>query len=194
MTSAENTFELQRRIALFNDEPAYKQLFFAFHNPLKRFAFSFLHNKESAEEVVSDVFIKMWAKRTSLTEIENLRVYLYISTKNTALNYLHKQQRQPFAGFTEAEMDFPSTALNPEEQMVTAEMMRQIQAAVNALPPRCRLVFKLVKEDGLHYREVADILSISIKTIDSQLAIALKKISVALHSKLQGFYARPQSR
>ncbi len=185
MTSAENTFELQRRIALFNDEPAYKQLFFLFYNPLKRFACSFLHSRESSEEIVSDVFIKLWEKRKTLAEIENLRVYLYISTKNTALNYLDKQKRLPFTGFTDTEMEFPSTALNPEEQMITAEMMKQIRNAVNALPPRCRLVFKLVREDGLPYKEVADILNISIKTIDNQLAIALKKISLSVHVKMR---------
>ena len=69
--------------------------------------------------------------------------------------------------------------------MITAEMLRRINNAINALPPRCKLVFKLVKEDGLPYKEVADILDISIKTIDNQLAIALRKISEAINLQLK---------
>jgi RNA polymerase sigma factor (sigma-70 family) len=64
-------------------------------------------------------------------------------------------------------------------------LLRRINNAINALPPRCKLVFKLVKEDGLPYREVADILDISVKTIDNQLAIALRKISEAINLQLK---------
>ena len=69
--------------------------------------------------------------------------------------------------------------------MISAEMVRRITAAINSLPPRCKLVFKLVKEEGLPYRDVADILNISIKTIDNQLAIALRKISEAINLQLR---------
>jgi RNA polymerase sigma-70 factor (ECF subfamily) len=82
-------------------------------------------------------------------------------------------------------LDFASNTLNPEQLMITAEMVRRINSAINSLPPRCKLVFKLVKEDGLPYKEVADILDISIKTIDNQLAIALRKISEAINLKLK---------
>ena len=179
---------LQRRIALYDDEPAYKELFFAFHAALKRFAFSLLHNKEMAEEVVSDVFIKLWERRKTLTSIDNLRVYLYISTKNTALNYLSQEKRQANIHGIDADLDLPTTAQNPEQLMITAEMMRQIRQAIQALPPRCRTVFKLVREDGLPYKEVADILNISIKTIDNQLAIALKKIGHAVSARLSSHH------
>jgi RNA polymerase sigma-70 factor (ECF subfamily) len=185
MRIAENIVELQRRIALYDDEPAYKQIFFTYFNPLLRFAHTFLDDRQYAEEVVSDVMIKVWEKRKTLTSIDNLRVYLYISTKNTALNYLSKQRKIEVLSLENLNIDFPSNALNPEQLMITAEMMRRINEAVNSLPPRCKLVFKLVKEDGLPYKEVADILNISIKTIDNQLAIALRKISEAINLQLK---------
>jgi RNA polymerase sigma-70 factor (ECF subfamily) len=65
--------------------------------------------------------------------------------------------------------------------MLTAEMMNRVQKAVNDLPPRCQLIFKLVKEDGLKYREVADLLHVSVKTVENQMAIAIKKIGLAIH-------------
>lgn len=185
MRIAVNIVELQRRVALYDDEPAYKVIFFTYYNPLLRFANSFTNDRQCAEEVVSDVMMKVWEKRKTLTAIINLRVYLYISTRNTALNYLSKQRKAEVLSLENLNIDFPSTAPNPEELMITAEMMRRINQAVNSLPPRCKLVFTLVKEDGLPYKEVADILNISIKTIDNQLAIALRKISEAINLQLK---------
>ena len=65
--------------------------------------------------------------------------------------------------------------------MLTAEMMNRVQKAINDLPPRCQLIFKLIKEDGLKYREVAELLNLSIKTIENQMAIAIRKIGLAIH-------------
>lgn len=177
--------ELQRRIALYDDEPAYREIFFTFYKALVRFAVTFVEDRQMAEEVVSDVMMKVWEKRKTLTSIENLRVYLYISTKNTSLNYLSRQRKNTFVSIDSLNIDFPSPALNPEQLMITAEMLRRINNAINALPPRCKLVFQLVKEDGLPYRDVAQILNISIKTIDNQLAIALRKISEAINLQLR---------
>ena len=185
MRIAENIVELQRRIALYDDEPAYKEIFFTYYTPLLRFAQTFVDDRQSAEEIVSDVMMKIWEKRKGLPSISNLRVYLYISTKNTALNYLAKQKKVEIVSIEYLNLDFPSNTLNPEQLMISAEMMRRINNAINSLPPRCKLVFKLVKEDGLPYKEVADILDISIKTIDSQLAIAMRKISEAINLQLK---------
>lgn len=185
MKNSENIEILQTKIALHNDAQAYKQLFFIFYNPLVKFATGFLESRESAEEVVSDVFIKIWDKRANLQNVENLRVYLYVSTKNTALNYVAKQRNLDTVRIEDINIDLPSTTLNPEQLMITAEMVRRIDNAINSLPPRCKLVFKLVKEDGLPYKEVAHILDISVKTIDNQLAIALKKIAQAINLQLK---------
>ncbi|MBL7697164.1 MAG: RNA polymerase sigma-70 factor [Chitinophagaceae bacterium] len=185
MRIADNIVELQRRVALYDDEPAYKEIFFTYYGPLLRFAQTFVNERQSAEEIVSDVMMKIWEKRKDLSSIENLRVYLYISTKNTALNYLARQKKVEVVSLENLTIDIPSRALNPEQLMISAEMLRRINNAINSLPPRCKLIFRLVKEDGLPYREVADILDISIKTIDSQLAIALRKISEALNLQLK---------
>jgi RNA polymerase sigma-70 factor (ECF subfamily) len=185
MRIAENIVELQRRIALYDDEPAYKEVFFTYYSPLIRFAQTFVGEKQSAEEIVSDVMMKIWEKRKDLPAIDNLRVYLYISTKNTSLNYLARQKKAEIVSIEHLNLDFPSNSLNPEQLLITKEMMRRIHNAINTLPPRCKLVFKLVKEDGLPYKEVADILDISIKTIDNQLAIALRKISEAINLQLK---------
>lgn len=185
MTNSGNTVELQRRIALYDDEAAYRQLFFHFYQPLVRFARTLLGGIESAEEIVSDVFLKVWEKRKTLDTVQNLRLYLYVSTRNTTLNYLSKQRKMQVISLDDLSVDFPSHTLDPEQLMITAEMMRRIAEAVNSLPPRCKMVFRLIREDALPYKEVAEILDISIKTIDNHLAIAVRRISQAIGLKLK---------
>jgi RNA polymerase sigma-70 factor (ECF subfamily) len=185
MLSPSEIRELQRRLAVYDDESAYKELFLVYYKPLQQFAFSFIKSQELAEEIVSDVFLKIWEKRAELESIGNLKVYLYVSIKNTALKYLLKQKRQVAISLDELDIELESFHWSPEELILTAEMLKKIEDAINDLPPRCKIIFKLIKEDQLRYKEVAEILNVSVKTIDSQLAIALKKISKAIQLDLE---------
>jgi RNA polymerase sigma-70 factor (family 1) len=172
---------LQNQITCSDDQWAYKELFTGFYSSLYYLALSFIKSKQSAEEIVSDVFIKIWEKRKELEKIENFRVYIYVATRNTALNYLEKQKKNATDCIDEFKGAMKSLYFDPEQLMITAEMMLRIENAIESLPPKCKLVFKLVKEDRLSYKEVADILDISIKTVENQLAIALRKIGTAIH-------------
>ena len=185
MPSVNEIREIQRRIAVYDDEKAYKELFFLFYKPLTQFAFSFVKSREMSEEIVSDVFINIWKGRKNFEEIANLKTYLYISTKNISLKYLLKQHRQVAIGIDSLTIELESKEIHPDQMMITADMMNKITEAVNQLPPRCKLVYKFIKEDGLRYKEVAVILNISVKTIDNQLAIALKKIGSAINVDLK---------
>src|SRR5574343_111937 len=115
MLSASQIQELQRRIAVYDDEAAYKELFMAFYKHLRHFAFSFISNNESSEEIVSDVFIRIWEKRTELESILNIRVYLYIAIKNTALKYLLREKKQTAISIDELEIELRSFHWTPEE-------------------------------------------------------------------------------
>lgn len=184
MLSPPEIKELQRRLSMYDDESAYKDLFITFSKPLQQFAFSFIKSKELAEEIVSDVFIKIWQKRNELEFIGNLKVYLYVSIKNTALTYLLKQHRRVAISIDELDVELESFARTPEEILLSGELIRKIEEVIFNLPPRCKIIFKLIKEDGLRYKEVAEILNISVKTIDNQLAIALRKISKVVNTDL----------
>ncbi|HXO74456.1 MAG TPA: sigma-70 family RNA polymerase sigma factor, partial [Puia sp.] len=126
--------------------------------------------------VVSDVFIKVWEKRKELEKIDNLKVYLYVSTRNIAFNYLDKQKRNATFSIDDFQAEFTSVYFDPEQMLITADMLALIQKAIDQLPSKCRLIFKLAKEDGLKYKEIAEILNISAKTVENQIAIALHKI------------------
>jgi len=178
MITATGIHELQVRIARLDDQQAYKELFTSLYSSLFSFAKSLIKAKEPAEEVVSDVFIKVWEKRKELEKIENLRVYLYVSIRNIAYNYLEKQKRilaDPIDDFQGI-----SLYLDPEQLLITSDMLKTVQKAIDQLPPRCKMIFKLAKEDGLKYKEIAEILNISVKTVENQLAIALQKIGALI--------------
>ena len=171
---------IQQRVAA-GDEEAFKKIYYLFYRKLYLFSLAIVKIKEAAEEITEDVFIKIWQQRAHISAINNLRVYLYIATKNTALSYLSKKAKDNLVEpFDNINIDLYKSSITPEELMITAEMYRKIQQQVEALPPRCKMIFKLIREDGLKYKEVSDILNISVNTIDVQIAIAIKKIAVAL--------------
>jgi RNA polymerase sigma-70 factor (family 1) len=170
---------LQQNIAEGNQE-AYRRLFVYYHPKLTRFVTSFTRNRELSEEIVSDVFIKLWLKRAELMAIENLNLYIYVAAKNITYNYLDKLNRQPSGHLDEVEVDLADPFSNPEEALVTSELNKKLKQSVNSLPPKCKLIFQLIKEDGLSYKETARLLDISVSTVDNQLVIALKKLAASL--------------
>jgi RNA polymerase sigma-70 factor (family 1) len=174
---------LQSQIAM-SDEKAFRKLFDHFSEKLFCFAFSIVKTKDGAIEVVDEVFVKIWKQRVNVNEITHLKTYLYTAVKNTSLNYISRKANEQI---TES-FDFIDIELQqeycPQQQMVTADILKKIQDAVNELPPRCKIIFKLVREDGLKYKEVADILNVSVNTVDAQMVIAVKKIS----EKVKGYF------
>jgi RNA polymerase sigma-70 factor (ECF subfamily) len=175
---------LQTRIARFEDQQAYKELFLALYPPLFRFISGIVKSKPAAEEIISDVFIKIWEKRQDLELIVNLSVYCYVIAKNLSLNFLEKQRRTTTLNIEDFSDSLSELYIDPEQLLITSEMADRINLAVDSLPARCKMIFALVKENGFKYKEVAEIMNISPKTIENQLAIALKKISVSINFDL----------
>jgi RNA polymerase sigma-70 factor (ECF subfamily) len=176
---------LQQKIAKHEDAAAFKQLYLLFFQSLKHFAFTITHSHEQAEEVVEDVFIQLWMQKEKLLTIDNLKVYLYISVRNISINYLKKENRHTHESIDYADADIQSADSNPEQLVISTELRKRIDSAIQNLPPKCKLIFKMAKEDKLPYKDIAAILNITVKTIDSQLAIALKKISLAINFDLE---------
>jgi RNA polymerase sigma-70 factor (ECF subfamily) len=181
MIAATRIQQLQTRIARFDDQQAYRELYTSLYPSLYHFAIEMIKSRQVAEEIISDVFIRIWEKRKTLEEIRNLRVYCFVAAKNLTLNQLEKQKRSATCDLDEYAGQMSSRGMDPEQMMITEEMLKRVQQVVDALPFRCRLAFKLVRENGFRYKEAAEILDVSVKTIENQLAIALKKINAAIH-------------
>lgn len=176
LTNETLLLSLKEKIA-DGDQNSFRQLFHLYAKKLTQFAFAIVKSNDAAREIVDEVFIKIWRNKSSITSIQNLTVYLYTAIKNTSLNYLSARARENMV----ESFDFFSVQLSdhnsPEKTLITAEMLKKINAAIDQLPPRCKMVFKLVREDGLSYKEVGAILKISPKTVDAQMMIAVKQIS-----------------
>jgi RNA polymerase sigma-70 factor (family 1) len=168
--------EIQTGISQGNEQ-SLAALYKLFSRRLIHFARVVTRSVDMAEEVVEDVFVKLWSNRHKVMEIDNLTVYLYVAVKNRSLNSISQKARELIqAPFDDLDIELGDMAADPHNLLVTSEMMQKMQQAVESLPPRCKMIFKLVREDGLKYKEVADILNISVNTIDVQMAIAIKKI------------------
>lgn len=168
--------DLVTRLALNDDDVAYKKLFLHYHPRLLFFSYAITHCHQSSEEAVSDVFLNVWNHRRSLLRIANFQLYLYVSTKNVSLNYRAKQKRSATFSLDDVKTEFQSLYFDPEQLLITADMYKRICTAVQSLPTRCQLIFKLVKEDNLRYKEVAELLHLSVKTVEAQMTIALRRI------------------
>jgi RNA polymerase sigma-70 factor (family 1) len=168
------------RIALHNDEQAYKCLFDLLYNRLRIFAASILKSNDLAEEVACETMFSLWCNRTQLPGIANVKVYAYVIAKNKALNILKKDAHSLVSYIDEIDVDISFHDLTPEQILITEELKRGIEQVINTLPPKCKLIFRLIKEDGLSYKEVAQLLDISVKTVDAQLVTAVKRIGAVV--------------
>lgn len=182
--------DLQMRIALAEDMTAYKELYLLLFDSLFHFSYSFVKSKQVAEELVSDVFIKLWQIRSQLKAIDNLKLYLFGMTKNFSLNYLAKTSKNLSIQWEDMDLDQIDIESviefkNPEDLYISKETIKNVMKAIGDLPPQCQIIFSLVKVEGLKYKEVARLLAISVFTVRNQVAIATKKIEDALPQKSQ---------
>ncbi len=165
------------------DQRKFRQLMDLTADELFLFAKGFLRNKEVAEEIVSDVFVKIWNNRSEFGKIKNLKSYLFISVKNGCLSYLRKTKNEKIISLDEYN-DFHFLPVEgPENDFIDNENLNQIYKAIEGLPPKCRLAFTLAKINGLKHREIAELMGISEKTVNNHIVSAIKKISEALNLK-----------
>ncbi|MFT3982096.1 MAG: sigma-70 family RNA polymerase sigma factor [Ferruginibacter sp.] len=172
--------ELQYQISVYEDQAAYKSLFFLLFPSLQNFAYSIVKSRVLAEEIASDMLLEVWVRREKLTEIENLKLYLFVSVKNASVARLKQENRYSRFSIDELQVEFVSEYSNPDQFTEFHQLEAVVAKAVKDLPPSCQLIYKLAKEDRLRYKEIAELLDLSVKTIDNQLSIALKRIGQAV--------------
>jgi RNA polymerase sigma-70 factor (ECF subfamily) len=183
--SAQDILFLQNRVAYVRDEQAYKKIFFHFHSSLYRFAFNIVHNEEVADEIVSDVMMKVWSLGNKLAQVDKLNLYLFASVKNAALTFLAKKKPEMVVLTEEIGETIASpTADKSDYRLLLSEIEQKVEAAVTGLPPQCQLVYRLIKEEGFSHKEVCAVLEVSQNTIETHMRIALKKIRLSLDSYL----------
>ncbi|MFK7969470.1 MAG: RNA polymerase sigma-70 factor [Bacteroidia bacterium] len=151
----------------------FESLFRQFHVPLVRFACKWVREGEAAEELVQDVFMKVWDKRAELSLDESLKSYLFTAVRNRAFNYLRDQSRKGQMDELDDNIDLEAPKGDPLE---LDDLQRIIQQGIDSLPPRCRAIFLLSREAEMSYKEIAAELEVSVKTVEGQMGIALRKL------------------
>ena len=159
------------------------QLHTHYFHRLYAYVLSIVRLKEAAEEITNDIFVDIWQGRRLLADVRKPEMYLFICAKNKAFRYL-KKKSLTFESLDELRDIECILEKDPYELLISSEMLKHINDAIAALPPKCRMIFRLVKDNNLKYREVAELLDISEKTVENQMAIALKKLSASILFKL----------
>ncbi|MBP1639467.1 MAG: polymerase sigma-70 factor, expansion family 1 [Bacteroidetes bacterium] len=152
---------------------SFRKLFDLYYKPLCTSLNYYTRDEAAIEEIVQEVFVNLWEARDQL-QIEHLKTYLFSAARYRALNYLRNKQRQ----FEILENWAKEESENRQSRNVIDmdEMLPRLQKAVDMLPEKCRTIFELSRQEHLTYKQIADRNNISIKTVESQMSIALKKI------------------
>jgi len=173
LSNSEEVFLLKQLAT--GDHSSYKKLFYTFYKDLCRFGLKYVRNEEIAEEIVQDVFIYIWEKREVINITVSLKSYLYTAVRNKSINYLKLQLPKEQLNEDISKYEIAGTS-NVESDITYAELTERIDRAINSLPKKCRAIFILSREDGQTYKEIAENLGISAKTVENQMVIALRKL------------------
>ena len=158
------------------DEAAFSTLFDAYYTPLCFFANQYMKDMDRSRSLVQQVFVDFWIKREKTAPVRSVKSYLYQSVKNRCIDWLRKAKKsEEISERIENQSQMPFRDLVAE-----AEINGHINASINQLPEKCREIFLLCRFEGLKYGEIAEKLGISVKTVEMQMGIALKKLRDSL--------------
>ncbi len=154
------------------DSQQFEDLFRSHFDDLCRFARQFVYDHDAAQEVVQKIFISFWENRANIDPAQSMRAYLFRSVRNRSLNYLrdHKKFRSELLDIECA--DFITPMEEPDFEL--DELRQKIQRALDSLPSKCREVFEKSRNQEMKYREIAEEMNISVKTVEVHMSKALK--------------------
>ena len=157
-------------------------LFNEFYTVLCRYGMKFVSDKNVAEDIVQDLFLHLWEIRERLAAITNIKSYLFTAIKNRCLNHLKMQFPANIKADDLTELHIKINLPGPEELLESKELERIIEKGMKALPVKCRTIFIMKKFGDLSNKEVAEKLNISIKTVETQMKIAFRKLTAFISS------------
>ena len=174
------------------NEKTFEQMFKTYYRTLCFYAEGIVGEKEAAEEIVSDFFLKLWENRENISITVSLQAYLYKGVYNNCLKYLehikvwHKYREDAQYRIDNSDLFAGAQDDNdPLSLLISRETVAKIEQAIDTLPAQCKEVFELVRMEGLTYQEVADKLGISINTVRTQITRAMNKLRELLGNLIE---------
>lgn len=161
----------------FYDEK-YHHVFNMWYSPLCNYCYFLINNYDAAEDIVQDLFVHLWENWERMKTIDSIKGYLFKSVKNRSINYLKQHSKEMILDPMDNTMDFFVNNNLPvaSEMVENKELETIIEKAIVQLPSRCRTIFMLKRVDEMSNKEIASRLNISIKTVEAQMTIALKRL------------------
>jgi RNA polymerase sigma-70 factor (ECF subfamily) len=154
------------------DEHALTQLYKAHWQPLYLSAYHILKDRKACEDIVQEIFLQLWLRRESLEVRETLKTYLSTAVRYQVFHHIRKTTKKAAI----PEKVKVTLAGNSDEALLCKDLHGQVHQVVEELPDRCRLIYRLSREEQLSHKEIAHRLNISIKTVENQLTIALRRV------------------
>ena len=161
------------------DEAAFEQVFKTHYKNLYAYAFTIVKNEDEAEETVQQVFFKLWDRSDQLSISGPIAAYLYRAVHNESLNFL-KHQKVKEGHRLHVAYTMKNNSEQPQGRMISKELESKFRDALNELPEQCRTVFQLSRFEDMKYKEIADKLDISVKTVENHMGKALKLLRIKL--------------
>ena len=156
------------------DEQAFKALFQKYYAPMCHFAGQYLKDADMAEETVQELFVRLWEKRSTLSIETSVSRYLFRSVRNHCLNQLqHQKIKQQYASRV---MESSSQEVDWQPFYMEVDLMERIEKSIASMPPNRQEIFRLSREQGLKYKDIAEKLDISVKTVEAQMGLALRHL------------------
>ena len=181
--SSERLKEQIYEMAVNDSHDALKCIYMAYYSKLLNLAIYYVKSKPAAEEIVSDTFQAVWEQRAKLLEIHNFNAYICQIAKNISINYIRKNSGKTMYIDNIDVHTYSDANENPETKMISSELMEKLNQCIESLPDRCKLVFKLIREENLKYKDVAQMLNVSTKTIEAHMSLAIKKLRSTIEKK-----------
>jgi RNA polymerase sigma-70 factor, ECF subfamily len=157
------------------EDTRFEALYKEHYRVLRNAAENIIGDKDASHDIVQEVFVKLWHRRDNLDLILNHKAYLFKSVINTSLTYLQKNKNN--VQLTELRVE---TQGDPGSALIAKELEHKIRIALNNLPPKCKAIFVLSRFEDLKNKEIAAVLGLSVKTVENQMGIALKKMKSEL--------------
>lgn len=160
-------------------ESQFEKLFKEYFSPLCNIAYSVVKDQDQARDIVQQVFIKFWDKRTSVDIDDNIRAYLKRAVINTSLNHIEKIKKLKFEEDMHVHEHYDDSREKTKEQRIK-QVDVAVRKAVAELPDKCQAVFSLSRYDGMTNQEIADYLEVSVKAVEKHISKALRELRITL--------------
>jgi RNA polymerase sigma-70 factor (family 1) len=167
------------------DRKSFEKFFRMYYEKFIKVSLLYVRGYTNAEDIVSDVFVKFLRQLDRVEKVEKIEAYLFMMVRNQCLDFLKRKDNKSLFLVEEYEEHHLINAGDLRIEIEGNELREIIEKCVEQFPPKRKIVYRLIKEDSLTYKEVAEILSVSPKTVDNHLAVAIKTLRTAISAYYQ---------